>query len=313
MPRNLVLTPIPFTLTEVPLGSIVTDILHPHRSVKIIKPLTTTDSKSENQQAFDGTLTSSLSIGFFAQLTRLLHLSRDTSANISLHVTSSEGKEHWLKEPDAFWDALLTSEETKKTASEYLSALGARGREAWFVTATRTFVDATVEVENGEGSEWKIEANVPAGQIVKNAAGMSGGDDGGAGDIGGGVTRTRKGGTKEKFFVAGERIFVMEFRKVILKKRGEETSTEVRKDPVIRILPEFRRGGGVDVAVGTDYLVALDVHGDTLEDYADEAGNLEESDSVGIISDPMDTGGVYFEPKWVEYTEPQDPPNTKSL
>ena len=309
MPRNLVFTPIPFTLTEVPLGSIVTDILHPHRSVKVIKPLTTNDSKSKNQQAFDGTITSSLSTGFFAQLTRLLHLSRDTSADISLHVTSSQGKEHWLQEPDAFWDALLTSEETKQTASEYFSALGARGREAWFVTAARTFVDATVEVENGEGLEWTVEANVPAGQIAKNAAGMPGGDDGGAGDIGGGVTKTRKGGTKEKFFVEGERIFVMEFWKIIVKKRGEETSTEVRKDPVIRILPEFRRGGGV----GADYMVALNVDGDTLKDYEDEAGNLEESESVGIIRDPMDTGGVYFEPKWVEYTEPQGPPNTRNL
>ncbi|KAK0726139.1 hypothetical protein B0H67DRAFT_572402 [Lasiosphaeris hirsuta] len=309
MAKTLVFTPIPFALNEVPLGSLVTDILRPHRSVEVIKPAHPDDSKSSDQDGFDGVLKSEVASGFFAQLTRLLHLSRDKSRNVSLHVTAEQGKENWLKNPEKFWEDMLTKDETKGAASTFLSGVYKQG-DAWFVTATRTFVDSTVEVENGKGTEWKIDAEVPAGKIALAAAGIPAGDIGDAGDIGGGWTRTRTGGGIERFMVSGERIFSIEFRKVVIEKYEQGVSGEVPKDKtVIKTLPDFRGGQdtGGDMVVEESYLVGLDSRGDTLEDYNDELDELEGSGQVGIIRDE-EGNAVYIDPKWVEYEEPEQLP-----
>lgn len=302
MSRNLVFCPIPFAITEVPLGSLTTDILRPHRYNTIIKPVTSDDWQIRDQAAYDGVIKYDVARGFFAQITRMLHLSRDTSSNVSVHVTSHQGKEHFLKEPEKFWENMTTDETTKDTVMKFLSGIYKQG-DGWLVTAVRTFLDASVEVETGKGTEWRIEAKVPAGKVAKVASGMQAGD---VGNIGGGVTRTWKEGTYETFRLDGERIFSIEFRKIVVEKCKRGFSGEVPKGKtVLRILPDFRGGGdfGADVTSEEIYTVGLESQGETLQDYDDELGELEESGKVDIFSDGGNGDVVYIDPKWVEYND----------
>lgn len=300
MPRNLVFSPIPYTRAEVPLGSLVSNVLRPHKGLTTVIPESPDDYTTREYGAFDGVLKSEVANSFFAQITRMLHLERDTSHDVSLHVKSKLGREYELKEPEVMWKNMLTEEETKEKALNVLRA-AVKGRDVWFVTALKTFLDAVVEVENGKGSAWTIKANVPAGEIAKAASGIQAGD---VGDVGGGVTRTWKSGANETYEANGERIFAIEFRKVVVRRCEQGVLGSIpEKGIIIKTHADFRGGWKEGSRAGGEetYVAGLETESETLEGYNDELEELDPG-AVHVIRD-VEGGNTYIVPRWVDYEE----------
>jgi hypothetical protein len=268
MPEHLVFTPIPYTTSGVPLGSLVSNILRPDDGLVAVTTASTKDYKTRTLGDYDGVLKADVANGFFAQITRLLHLSRDTSQNVSLHVRARQGKHYELNSPKTFWESLVAKDE----AQEFLTST-IKGRDSWFVTAVRTYIDAEVEVENGRGTSWTIRAEVPAGEIAQAATGTP---IGSTGNIGGGVERKWELGSNESYRVEGERIFAIEFHKIIIMEKNNPASASIENGVMMRTHADFR-GGPTE---GEDFVVGFENHSESLSAYKDERDELEKVDRI---------------------------------
>ncbi|CAM1511940.1 Fc.00g094530.m01.CDS01 [Cosmosporella sp. VM-42] len=294
MPKHFVFSPLPYTRSEVPLGSFVSNILRPHKGLTVVIPASSDDYDTRDCGDYDGVLKADVANGFFAQITKMLHLSRNTSHNVSLHVSSKRGNEYELKSPETFWKKVLTKDE----ALRFLAGV-AKNRDAWFVTRVRTYIDAHVEVENGEGSTWTIKAEVPAGKIAQ----MTSGAPIDVGDIGGGIERKWKNGSNESYRADGERIFSIEFHKIIMMAGKEFASASIENGFTIRTHADFRGGveEGVDRQGEEAYVVGFKNNSETLSAYNDE---LEELEEVVLVN--AEDGSSYVIPTLVDFDEEEN-------
>jgi len=259
MPKNLVFTPIPFNLTDIPLATIVPNILTPTEDTLSVITPSPEEIRIRDQGKFNGALESDIATSFFGQITKLFGFSRHNSENHSMTVHSNEGKEYELKSPKTIFRKLCDKEEVLDFLRD-----GVKNEEpSWFVTSLRTFTDAKVEIGGGSGKSWSIEGAVPAGQLAGSIGGIPTGK---ALDVSGGARRTNTLIGDESFEVKGERVFAIEFRKIIVKKREGNASAKLKEGTAVWKT-------SLDVRASTEeeeFTAEIEDEGETLIAFEDE-------------------------------------------
>ena len=211
MARRLKFSTAPYTLSDVPLGSLVPDIRHPNQdAVSVLKAKLGIDYSPRNQQNFKGLLDTTSNSTLRAQITRLLSLLRSKSKSQSLEIEAESGTIYELKEPRTFFRLACAEPKVRTWLQEGLQEKA----ESNFVVGLRTFHNASVGHKARQESQTKVEGSVPVGQSIKANTSVDVSD---AADVSFGRDKDKAKESDESFTTPGEYIYAICFRRVVLQ------------------------------------------------------------------------------------------------
>ena len=239
MGSKLVFSSVPFSTSDIPLGSLVPDPRYPNQDALSVLTVEDTEISVRPQKDFRGFLKSDATLSFQAQITRLLLLSRDKADTGTLDLSAKEGKIYELKAPKILFHKLCKEERVRTWLREGIED----NQDAYFVTAVRTFVDATVNKGAQLEKAIELKGGLPVGEIVTNTMGIPVGD---SVDVSTSFRNTQKKSGEDSYRMEGEYIFAIGYRKVILKKlEGDEA--KLGRDNIWRLWSDTRVGVSTNV------------------------------------------------------------------
>lgn len=112
-------------------------------------------------------------------------------------------------------------------------------QDTYFVTALRTFLDASINKGDRSEKGIGVEGGVPVGELVTTTTGAPFGD---AADVTAGVEKSERLSGGESFRMEGEFIYAIGYRKVILKKLLEQGTATLERDNIWRLYSDTRVG-----------------------------------------------------------------------
>jgi hypothetical protein len=268
MSPKLIFSPIPFSLSDVPIDSLVSDLRYPNQhALSVLTPEEPNDLSVRPQKDFKDLLESDTKFSFHAHVTRLLQLSRGKSSCGTLDLSAKEGKIYELKSLKAIFRKLCGDRKVRTWLQEGIEDK----QDTYFVTALRTFLDASIN--KGDRSERGIgvEGGVPIGEVVTTTT-TTGAPFGDPADVTAGVDKSERLRGEESFRMEGEFIYAIGYRKVILKKLLEQGTATLERDNIWRLYSDTRVGNT------RNFEVEYEVFEADIEDFDANGGGPEESE-----------------------------------
>jgi hypothetical protein len=236
MKTQLLFSSVPYNLSDVPLGSLVPNPLHPIQdALSVLTAKADIDYTVRTQQDFNGLLDATSTSSFRAQITRLLNLARNKTTTSSLELKAKAGSAYELKAPTTFFKLACAEPKVRTWLQEGLE----QGDDAFFVIGLRTFRDASVVGQSQRQNEsLKGGATVPVGDVVKTNTGISTGD---ALDAKVAGEKSEERGGQQSYKTEGERVYAICYRKVKLSTRSISDAV-LRKDVEWKLYSDQRDG-----------------------------------------------------------------------
>jgi hypothetical protein len=208
MSLKLIFSPAPFSLSDVPIASLVSDLRYPNQdALSVLTPEEPNDLSVRPQKDFKTLLESDATFSFHAHVTRLLRLSRGKSSRGTLDLSAKEGKIYELKSPKAIFRKLCGDPKVRTWLQEGIEDK----QDTYFVTALRTSLDASINKGDRSERGIDVEGGVPVGEVVTTTTGAPFGD---AADVTAGVDKSERLSGGESFRMEGEFIYAIGYRKL---------------------------------------------------------------------------------------------------
>ncbi|KAJ9634887.1 hypothetical protein H2199_008751 [Coniosporium tulheliwenetii] len=168
MVLRYILANIPYTLSEVKLGSLVPNITCPNQDALVpSKQLKEgIDFSWRDQKNFSFTLDQEQSSLIRAQITRLAKLHGHSLNDQHNQLWSKEGRIYELTQPEQLFQELCKD----KTIEDSILKRDAEGETLHFVVGLRTFYDATTVDEEVRDSGVMGKTNLPTGEVASGGA-----------------------------------------------------------------------------------------------------------------------------------------------
>lgn len=219
MARHLKFSTAPYTLSDIPLGSLVPNVRYPNQdALSVLTAKLDTDYTARDQQHFKGLLDRTSDFTLRAQITRLLSIPRSKSDSGSIEVQAERGILYELTQPKIFFRLACAEPKVRTWLQEGLQ----EKLESYFVVGLRTFHDATVGHKAKLESQTKVDGSAPIGEVVEANTGVGVGD---AADISMGKDKDKAQKSEETFATPGEYIYAICYRRIILRTKSVSTAS----------------------------------------------------------------------------------------
>ncbi|KAG7412451.1 hypothetical protein DER46DRAFT_600284 [Fusarium sp. MPI-SDFR-AT-0072] len=288
--RKLVFPPVPFSVEDVKLGTLISDLRNPHQDPgAILSTDPDTDWTVRTLLDVESSLGRDKTSSFWAQVTRLFRLSVDEAEKENLVVNAKASKVYELKRPK---EILRNTWANDEAAKSLLRDSVKHERDSYLIVGLRTFIDASLTRGDQESKKKALDVKAPVGEALRAQAGVDVGD---ALDVGGGADKARSTSRNEVYRFDGEMVFAIAYRKVILGKISEDKTPDLQADNVWRMYDDVRGGDGSY----EDYLIDLEDTDVALPDASgvkaeDATMDSDEDEEVVTFSDRFEAGNEEY-------------------
>ncbi len=142
MAGKLILTDVPFTLENIPLGSLIPNIRYPHQDALAAKTAVVgMDYTARKQKNFNTLLNSEHALSFSTYLTKMLSIEHDSERNAHVELSSLEGVVYEMSQPKKWFKDLCTMTEVQEWLQEGIDA----GQDSFMIMGFCTLKDAKLE------------------------------------------------------------------------------------------------------------------------------------------------------------------------
>jgi hypothetical protein len=203
MPARAVFTTVPFTLQQVQLGSLVSNVRQPHQdALHCPRPLERNRDWFERDQVnYEGHLHTRFVSRFRACLTQLFAVWRSHTRTDGLQLSAIKGNVYELSAPETLFEGLCGV----KAVRAYLERNIEKGRDTYFI------IDATALKEDQDSSHMGGQAHIPVAALT--GAPIPPPLDQAA-DLEMSTEQEKETAKEEAWTTPGERIFAICYRRV---------------------------------------------------------------------------------------------------
>ena len=266
MASHTIFTISPFELGDVPLASLVPDVRYPNQDALTVLKTLPQDAYTKRPQAdFSGQLSSDKRKPLRIQLTKLLSFSLHASNSDKINIKAQQGWIYELNQPKTLFKELCEQEQVRTWLREGLESQ----MKSYFVVGQRTFEDATVAVNQQTASTMGVGGSTFVKKLVQANSSIDLGDSAEAKA----KVKFEKVDLEEgSFKVLGERVYALEYREIILKKKTPDDPS-LSKDNIWRFYSDVRAADGEEPAY-EDYEITLS------DDLISDIGQYESIEDV---------------------------------
>jgi hypothetical protein len=207
---TFILTSSPFLPSQVTLASFVPNISQPHQDAK--RPYTVRDSDYSIQTdgLFAGQMDSSSKTFLDVLATKLASFSVAREKSNTLKLLAESGKIYTLNNPDDLFEAIVFGAETGPEVRRWLERCRLRRLAPRFVTAYRTFTDATISREEQHGTDVAGGVTAPVSASLGDPLRLA--------DVEMRAGRHTSTGVSSSVETPGERIYAVCYRKIKIRE-----------------------------------------------------------------------------------------------